>query len=128
MNKRVFYLLATVLLIAAEVLIALFVHDSFVRPYLGDVIVVVVVYCFVRIFIPEKVYLLPLYVFLFAVLVEVLQYFHIVDLLGLGNSTFFRVLIGGVFDLKDILCYGSGCLLLGAWELFRFRRAHEKEK
>ena len=127
MNKRVFYLLATVLLIAAEVLIALFVHDSFVRPYLGDVIVVVVVYCFVRIFIPEKVYLLPLYVFLFAVLVEVLQYFHIVDLLGLGNSTFFRVLIGGVFDLKDILCYGVGCLLLGVWEFFRFKRADEKE-
>ena len=128
MNKRVFYLLATIVLILLEVLIALFVHDNFVRPYLGDVIVVVAVYCFVRIIIPEKVHLLPLYVFIFAVMVEVLQYFHIVDLLGLGNSTFFRVLIGGVFDLKDILCYGAGCLLLGAWELFRFRRAHEKEK
>lgn len=128
MNKRVFYLLATIVLILLEVLIALFVHDNFVRPYLGDVIVVVAVYCFVRIIIPEKVHLLPLYVFIFAVMVEVLQYFHIVDLLGLGNSKFFRVLIGGVFDLKDILCYGIGCLLLGAFELFRFRRAHEKEK
>lgn len=127
MNKRVFFLLATIVLIMLEFLIALFVHDNFVRPYLGDVIVVVVVYCFVRIFIPEKVYLLPLYVFLFTVLVEVLQYFHIVDLLGLGNSTFFRVLIGGVFDLKDILCYGVGCLLLGVWEFFRFKRADEKE-
>ena len=128
MNKRVFYLLATIVLIAVEVLIALFVHDNFVRPYIGDVIVVVVIYCFVRIFAPEKLHFLPLYVFIFAVVVEVLQYFHIVDLLGLGNSTFFRVLIGGVFDLKDILCYGVGCLLLGAFELFRFRRAHEKEK
>lgn len=128
MNKRVFYLLATIVLILLEVLIALFVHDNFVRPYIGDVIVVVVIYCFVRIFVPEKLHFLPLYVFIFAVVVEVLQYFHIVDLLGLGNSTFFRVLIGGVFDLKDILCYGAGCLLLGAWELFRFRRAHEKEK
>lgn len=128
MNKRLIYAFATIILIAVEVLIALFVHDNFVRPYIGDVIVVVVVYCFVRIIIPEKVYLLPLYVFLFAAMVEVLQYFHIVDLLGLGNSTFFRVLIGGVFDLKDILCYGAGCLLLGVFELFRFRRVHEKEK
>ena len=128
MNKRVFYLLATIVLIAVEVLIALFVHDNFVRPYIGDVIVVVVIYFFVRIFVPEKLHFLPLYVFIFAVVVEVLQYFHIVDLLGLGNSTFFRVLIGGVFDWKDILCYGIGCLLLGAWEFFRFRRAHEKEK
>ena len=128
MKKRLIYALATIILIAVEVLIALFVHDNFIRPYIGDVIVVVVVYCFVRIIIPEKVYLLPLYVFLFAVMVEVLQYFHIVDLLGLGNSTFFRVLIGGVFDWKDILCYGVGCILLGAFELFRFRRSHEKEK
>ena len=128
MKKRLIYALATIILIAVEVLIALFVHDNFVRPYIGDVIVVVVVYCFVRIIIPEKVHLLPLYVFLFAIMVEVLQYFHIVDLLGLGNSTFFRILIGGVFDFKDILCYGIGCLLLGVWEFFRFRRAHEKEK
>ena len=128
MKKRLIYALATIILIAVEVLIALFVHDNFVRPYIGDVIVVVVVYCFARIIIPEKVHLLPLYVFLFAVMVEVLQYFHIVDLLGLGNSTFFRVLIGGVFDWKDILCYGVGCILLGAFELFRFRRSHEKEK
>ena len=128
MNKRVFFLLATIVLIMLEVLIALFVHDNFVRPYLGDVIVVVVVYCFVRIFIPEKVYLLPLYVFLFAVLVEVLQYFHIVDLLGLGNSTFFRVLIGGVFDLKDILCYGIGCLVLGLWEILLINRQKPAEK
>ena len=56
MNKRVFYLLATIVLIAVEVLIALFVHDNFVRPYIGDVIVVVVIYCFVRIFVPEKLH------------------------------------------------------------------------
>ncbi|MBR4412838.1 MAG: DUF2809 domain-containing protein, partial [Lachnospiraceae bacterium] len=113
MKKRLIYALATIILIAVEVLIALFVHDNFIRPYIGDVIVVVVVYCFVRIIMPEKVHLLPLYVFLFARMVDVLQYFHIVDLLGLGNSTFFRILIGGVFDFKDILCYGIGCLLLG---------------
>lgn len=128
MKKRLIYALATIILIAVEVLIALFVHDNFVRPYIGDVIVVVVVYCFVRIFIPEKVHLLPLYVFLFAVMVEVLQYFHIVDILGLGNSTFFRVLIGGVFDLKDILCYGIGCMLLGVWEIFLINHKRTKEK
>ena len=128
MNKRVFYIIAAIVLLAVEVLIALFVNDRFVRPYLGDVIVVAVVYCFVRIFIPEKVHLLPLYVFMFAVLVEILQYFHIVDLLGLGNSRFFRVLIGGVFDWKDILCYGIGCLVLGLWEILLIYRQKPAEK
>ncbi|SDJ75158.1 Protein of unknown function [Lachnospiraceae bacterium G41] len=126
MKKRLIYALATIILIAIEVLIALFVHDNFVRPYIGDVIVVVAVYCFVRIFIPEKVHLLPLYVFFFAVLVEVLQYFHIVDLLGLGGSRFFRVLIGGVFDLKDILCYTVGCILLGVYEIILIKKSEEK--
>ena len=116
MKKRVIYLIATIILLAIEVLIALYVHDNFVRPYVGDMLVVLVVYAFVRIFIPEKVKLLPLFVFIFAVSVEILQWFHVVDILGLTDSRFFSILIGGVFDVKDILCYGVGCMLLGGHE------------
>lgn len=119
MKKRILYLIATLILLLIEVLIALFVHDSFIRPYVGDMLVVIVVYTFVRIWIPQKCRLLPLYVFLFAVLVEVLQYFNIVRLLGLSGSRFFRVLIGGTFDLKDIACYGVGCVVLGVYEIVR---------
>ncbi|MBO4310308.1 MAG: DUF2809 domain-containing protein [Lachnospiraceae bacterium] len=121
MKKRIVYILLTVLLIAIEVLIALFVHDDFIRPYVGDAIVVIVIFCFVRIFIPEGCRLLPLYVFLFSVFVEILQYFRFVDLIGLGNVRFFRILIGGTFDFKDIVCYAAGCLLTGVFELIRMR-------
>ena len=122
MRKRFAYAIVTLVLIAIEVLIALFVHDAFVRPYLGDVLVVVVLYTLIRTAIPEKYSLLPLYVFLFAVGVEVLQLLHIVEWLGLGDNPFFRVLIGSVFDLKDILCYAVGCLALVGYEVFRHRR------
>ncbi len=115
-NKRSFYLAMTVFWLAVEVVIACYVHDRFIRPYVGDVLVVVVVYCFVRIWVPQGVRLLPLYVFLFAAGVEVLQYFHLVDLLGVGNNTFLRVVLGSVFDLKDILCYGIGCVFLEGFE------------
>ncbi len=37
-QKRLAYLLAFVLLLVVEVCIALFVHDAFVRPYVGDVL------------------------------------------------------------------------------------------
>lgn len=111
-RKRVFYGIATALLLMTEVLIALYVHDNFIRPYIGDVLVVVVIYCFIRIFLPEGIPLLPLYVFCFAALVEISQYFHIVELLHLENNTFFRILIGSVFDVTDIVCYGAGCLLI----------------
>lgn len=111
-NKRIIYAILTVALLITEVLIALFVNDKFIRPYLGDILVVVLIYTFIRIFIPEKLKLLPLYVFIFAAGIEVLQYFQIVKILGLENNTFFRVVIGSVFDWKDIMCYGIGCICI----------------
>lgn len=112
MKKRMIYAIITVVLLAIEVLIALFVHDNFIRPYVGDVLVVIVLYTFIRIFIPERVRLLPGYILCFAVLVEVLQYFRIVEVLGLSDNRFFSVLIGSVFDIKDIICYAVGCILI----------------
>ncbi len=111
-KKRLIYALITIALLTIEVLIALFVHDSFIRPYVGDVLVVMVLYTFIRIFIPEKVKFLPSYILCFAVLVEVLQYFRIVEVLGLSDNRFFSVLMGSVFDIKDIICYAVGCLLI----------------
>lgn len=118
MKKRMLYAGVFLILTVIEVLIALFVHDRFVRPYVGDMIVVVVVYCFVRIWIPERVRLMPLWVFLFAVCVEVLQYFRIVEVLGVENNTFLRTLIGTSFAWEDILCYAVGCAVLAVWEVY----------
>ena len=116
LKLRICYAAATLILLAVEVLIALFVHDDFVRPYIGDVLAVIVVYTFIRIIIPKKCALLPLFVFVFAVGVEVLQYFDLVTLLGIENNRFLRILLGSVFDLKDIMCYAIGCALLGVYE------------
>ena len=122
MKKRLFYLIATVLLIAIEVLIALYVHDSFVRPYVGDVLVVIVLYTFVRIFLPDGCRLLPLWVFLFAACVEGLQAIHITEKLGLADNRFAGVLIGGTFDIHDILCYAIGCVAVFITEILLRRR------
>lgn len=111
-KKRIAYGMATIMLFIVELLIALFVHDNFIRPYVGDVLVVVLLYTFVRVFLPEGVRLLPLYIFLFAAGVEVLQYFRIAEVLGLSDNRILSVVIGSVFDVKDIVCYGVGCVLL----------------
>lgn len=113
---RIKYGIAFALLLLIEVVIALYVHDSFIRPYVGDMLVVILVYSFTRIFIPEKCRLLPLYVFLFAAGVEVLQYFKLVHVLGLEDNRFLKIVLGSVFDLKDIACYGAGCILLEVFE------------
>lgn len=110
--KRIQYLFGFIFFLIIEVLIALFVHDNFVRPYIGDVLVVVVIYFFVRIFILEKYKFLPVIIFAFAVGVEVCQFFDIVKRLGLSDNIFMRILIGSTFDRKDIVCYGIGSMLI----------------
>lgn len=121
-KKRAAYLIAAAVLFGTEVFIALFVHDRFVRPYLGDVLVVLLLYAFVRIFISERIALLPLYIFLFASAVEALQYFELVKVLGLEKNRVLSVVLGSTFDWKDIGCYAVGCLLLGLYEVFCRRR------
>ena len=112
------------MLFITELLIALFVRDAFIRPYVGDMLVVVLLYTCVRVILPERPRLLPLYVFLFAALVEGLQEINIVELLGLQNNRFFSILIGTTFDIKDIICYGAGCVLCGLWEMWLWRKSH----
>ena len=41
MKKRIFYIISFLVIFCIEVLIALYVCDNFVRPYIGDVLVVV---------------------------------------------------------------------------------------
>lgn len=121
MKERIFYIISFLVIFCIEVFIALYVRDSFVRPYMGDALVVVLVYSFVRIFIPTGVPRLPFYVFLFACFVEVLQYFQLVETLGITNRAL-RIILGSTFDWKDIVCYGVGCIFIFLFEqIFRRR-------
>ena len=119
-NKmRLIFAAVFILLVLVEVYIALFVRDDFIRPYFGDVIIVWVIYAFVRIFLKTKPYvMIPVYIFIFSVLVEIGQYFKMVDVIGLGHIEFFRILMGTSFSWIDIICYGAGCALLLAGEIF----------
>ncbi len=116
-NKRINYLIAFVTIFLVEVFIALFVRDKFIRPYIGDVLVVFVVYSAVRVVFPSKFKYLAVYTFLFAVFVEILQLINIVQILGLEDNKILSIAIGSTFDFKDILCYGVGCLILLLYDL-----------
>lgn len=119
--KRIIYGVMFLAFLLIEVMIAWYVHDDFIRPYVGDMLVVIVVYCFVRIFMLKKCRMLPLYVFLFAAGVEILQYFDLVGLLGLESNRLVRIALGSVFDVKDIFCYGLGGVVLAGYEWLRCR-------
>ena len=112
---RMGYGLAALLLFVIEVLIALFVRDRFIRPYGGDILVTLLICCVIRVILPRG-YRLPVGggVLLFAILVEIGQYFGLVYLLGLGHIKFFRILIGTGFSWWDMVCYAAGCILFVA--------------
>jgi hypothetical protein len=101
----------TAALLGIETFIAACIHDRFVRPYVGDILVVMLIYCFVRCFFPTGVRAMALYVFIFACAVEFLQYAGIIYWLGLDEYPVAQAIIGTSFDWRDILCYATGCLV-----------------
>ena len=119
---RLNYFLVFLLLFLVEVCIALFVRDRFVRPYLGDVLVVMLLYCFVRSFLKLKPRVAALGVLLFAFLIEMLQYFRLVEVLGLRDNKIATTVLGSSFDWEDLLAYSLGAVLVLLIEGFRKQR------
>jgi hypothetical protein len=98
-----------------EVVIALYVRDRFVRPYLGDVLAVVLVYCGLRAVL--RIGVLPAAVVAFAIgaVIEIGQAVHVLDLLGVHNRVI-RVVLGGSFEWLDFVAYAAGAVLVLAVE------------
>ncbi|MBX2963083.1 MAG: DUF2809 domain-containing protein [Cyclobacteriaceae bacterium] len=109
--KRNYFVFALLIFIV-EVLIALFARDNFVRPYVGDVLVVILLYCFVKSFFRLDVYWVAFGVLMFAFVIEFLQYLNIVKILGLESSSLARTVIGTSFAWYDIVAYMAGIALV----------------
>lgn len=114
---RITYLVAFLLILCTEILIGAFVRDNFVRPYVGDVLVAVLIYCAVRAVFPKGIKLLSIYVFIFALIVELLQLVKIVDLLGIPHKSIIAIMVGTSFSFIDIICYAVGCAIAYLTEL-----------
>lgn len=108
---RLAYALLALAVFLIEVAIALWWRDDFVRPYLGDVLAVTLIYLGLR----AATRLTPLVVagvaLSLAVAIELGQLIHVLDAVGLGGNRLARIVLGGVFDLRDILCYLVGAIL-----------------
>ena len=109
-NLRFFLL--SILFFVTEVLIALYVKDNFFRPYVGDYLVVMLIYCAVRTFIKANPVKVAIAVLLFAYMIELLQYFRIVDRLGLSGNQVAKTVIGYGFEWWDMLAYTLGVLTI----------------
>lgn len=105
------YAVLTVAVLAVEILIALFAHDGVVRPFLGDVLVVVLLFCALRTVLPRASGArLAGSVLLFACAVEVSQAFDLVALLGLQDNRLLSTALGRTFSCWDFVAYFAGYL------------------
>ncbi|RZK60532.1 MAG: DUF2809 domain-containing protein [Hymenobacter sp.] len=116
-HKNWFYLAAC--LFCVEAFIAAFLHDRLVRPYVGDLLAVVFLYCLVKSVAPVPVVPAVAGVLLVAYVIEILQYVHLLQHLGLAHSRLAAVVLGSHFEWIDMLAYTLGALLIWGAERAR---------
>jgi uncharacterized protein DUF2809 len=106
------YFLLSILLLGVEIFIGACMHDQIIRPYGGDFLVVILLYCVVRSFWNSTVLVTAVMVLLFSYLLEISQYFKLADHLGLKAHSLVRILLGSYFSWTDMFVYTLGILLV----------------
>ena len=124
-RTRLAFLAAAVLILAAEIYIAICVKGGFLRHYAGDILAVILLYALARAAFAAPPSNLALKIFAFAAALELAQYFGAVQILGIENKIL-KVMIGGTFDFADLLCYAAGCVLAGAYEKFESKNRQRR--
>lgn len=104
-------------------IIALYIRDRFIRPYLGDVLAVVLVHCALRAVLPIGARTAAALAFAVGAAVEFGQLLNILDLLGLRGNAIARTVLGSGFEWQDFVAYAAGALLaLGLERLIAQKR------
>ena len=99
------------LLLATELGIARFAH-GWTRNFVGDVLVVMLLYAAIQSVLAWPKIATVGGVFCFAIAVEFAQYMQLPTRLGIQKQSGLGIAAGATFDLLDIIAYAVGCLIL----------------
>lgn len=123
MTFRPAYAIAAFVIFAIEVMIALFVRDAFIRPYVGDVLAVILVYSALR--AVTRLGIMPAIAITLAIAlaIEFAQFFNLLDALGLRSNRIAATVLGGSFDVMDLVAYATGAAVAIGVEAIRNRRS-----
>lgn len=124
---RRYFALSAALLLAIEIVIGLYA-DGWVRSYLGDVLVIPLIWCVIRTVTPKRPrygHILPTVIVVFAFAVEFLQLLGIADILGIKDPLL-RTIVGTSFSAVDLVCYVIGAVPLYAIEYMIRTRTSQK--
>ena len=110
MSKKNRFIFALLLLIICILIVVLFDSYPVIRGFLGDVIVVALIYNIIKIFFDIVPLKLCICILIFTYFVELLQCFDFVKLIGLSENELARTMIGTTFDVKDLAAYTLGAI------------------
>jgi len=116
LNKRYFGIFWLVLV--TEIAIAIFYFHRFIRGFVGDVLVIPLMYTFLRTFFELDLKKTLLALVLFAFGIEIIQYFEVLETLEVTNKLI-KTVLGTAFELTDLLAYMIGAVLVYIIELNR---------
>lgn len=121
LNKT--HIALAIVLLMVEIVIALFIDDAFVRPYLGDTIATILVFALLMAVFKISVKQGAITALLISYFIEFTQYFKVIELLGWENNELAVTLMGSRFSWPDIVAYTAGtALILGVNHFFLKRK------
>jgi hypothetical protein len=95
-----------------ETTIALYLTSGFIRSTFGDILVVMLMYCFIKSFINSKPFPTAIGILMFAFTIEFLQLFKLTEILNPQKNEILQVILGSTFQISDLLAYSFGTLTI----------------
>ncbi|WP_397363449.1 DUF2809 domain-containing protein [Olleya sp. R77988] len=106
------YIIVTLLLLVIEIVIALFLKEGFIRFTVGDFLASILVYTFFRSFLKLKLLNIALLALAISFSIEFLQFFNLLDMLGLRENRVIATILGSHFSISDLIAYALGIITI----------------
>lgn len=117
-GSRRYYTAWFLFIFTCEVFIALFLNDKIIRPYGGDFLVVIMIYCSLMMIWRLSILNALIIVLLFSFTIEFLQLIDIVELLKYKPPEIVMIVLGSSFSWWDLLAYTAGLLIVLVTEVY----------
>ncbi len=111
------YLAIVVCIFVLELIISIFIHDQFIRPFFGDFLATILLfYCFKMLYDGQN-WLLAWLCLGISFALEWAQYWQVLRLLGLEKVKILAIVLGNSFAYEDLVAYTLGILVALTYEI-----------
>ena len=116
------YCLFALTIFLIEIAIAKYT-SGWVRSYLGDVLVIVLLYSAIMSVAELNKKLVALFTLIVAFAIEFGQYFKLAERLGFAPDSLAYIVLGNTFSVEDLGCYVVGAILILLFERIDWNRS-----